>query len=139
MALFRKPIAFHLIGQSANTMKALYDISEYLYIDDHSYVITDNKSCFHREASNVKHDVILHISNLCSYDTMTELTYKARHVSDDRLAVCNLLVFPTPHIREDVHKKIYMCNNTFLGMYYLDEKYTEKYLYVKYLMEYLRK
>lgn len=143
----RKTVAFHLIGQQANALKALYDITEYLYIDDVSYTITDNKPSFYREAALVKHDVILHISNLCDYGEMAELTRKAREVSDGRLEVCNLLVFPKPHIREDVHKKVYVCKDTsgsgrfgkdaFLGMYYLDEKYSEKYLYVKNIMEYL--
>ncbi len=138
--LFRnKTIAFHLIGQQSHALNALYDITEYFSNDDITYSITDNKTSFYQQASKANRDAIIHISNITTYETMVELTHKVRSASDGRLEVCNLLVFPKPIIREDIHKKIYLCNHVFLGMYYLDEKYQEKQTYVKYLMEYLRK
>jgi len=131
--------AFNLIGQHRHTLQCIYDISEYLYLDAIPYTITDNKTSFLHAASASNSNIILNISHLATYDTMVELNHKGRSAANSNMEICNLLVFPRAVIREDIHKKIYLCNHIYLGMYYLEEKYSDKYNYVKYMIEFLRR
>jgi len=138
--LFHRKIALNIIGRQPNTLQATYDISEYLYIDEIPYTITSNKSAFyHASSSGPDNKVILNISNIATYESMTNLNRSALSAANGKLSICNMLVFPHTYIHEDKKIRTHLCNEMFLGMYYLDETYSEKYAYTKYLLDILKR
>lgn len=134
-------IALNIIGRQPHTLQATYDISEYLYIDEIPYTITSNKADFYKAsaASGSNNKVILNISNIATYQSMTRLNNCALSAANGKLSICNMLVFPHTYIRENQKTRTHLCNEMFLGMYYLDETYSQKYAYTKYLLDILQR
>lgn len=124
-------VALNLVGRQPNTLQAIYDITEYLYADNIPYHITNNKSAFFHAASAVTPDkVIINACNLATYESLCHLNEKSAAASTHTLNVCNLLIFPKGYCDGDSSYGLHKCNNIYLGMYYLDDKYYVKYHFI---------
>lgn len=122
-------VALNLVGRQPNTLQAIYDITEYLYADNIPYHITNNKSAFfHAAFSETPDKVIINTCNLATYESLCHLNEKSAAASTHTLHVCNLLIFPKGYSSYGLG--LHKCNNMYLGMYYLDEKYSVKYNFI---------
>jgi hypothetical protein len=137
IASVSKKLSFNLIGRQPHTLKAVYDITEYLYYDNVPYKITNNKQSFFHASSTISNKtILLNTCDVATYESLTNLHNKAYSASDGHLDICNVLVFPHIHGTRDRH--IHTCNNMLLGMYYLDEGYDKKRNYVRCILEFMR-
>jgi hypothetical protein len=119
----KKGFALNLIGNNTHNQRAIYDITEFLYMDGEKYVITNQKTDFMHQCENKNiNSIILNITAATCYDELVDIN---KHASISNLKLCNMLVFPTLENR-NANERIYTCNGLFLAEYYLSEKYDDK-------------
>ena len=128
----KQAIALNIIGKIPYNKQAIYDITEFLYIENKKYVITNGEAKFRNEC--IRHDLIKNTENIilnsmevAYYDILTDMNQCA--IETNR-KLWNMLIFPTPRDRKH---RIYMCNGLFIVEYYLSDKYDDKKRFVKFL------
>lgn len=125
----KQAVAINIIGCMPYNQCAIYDITEFLYIENKKYVLTNNTRDFKKECNrhHLTNDIILNTMDVAYYDKLAEINEWA---TDANKKLWNMLVFPTPRDRKH---RIYMCNRLFIVEYYLSDKYDDKKNFVKFL------
>jgi hypothetical protein len=124
--LARKPItAFNLVGSIKNTELAIYDITEFLFHDNRSYIITRDPNMFKNECNRQTYsNIILNVTTNTDYNNLNELT---KYTGSQNMQLCHMLVFPKKpihYINDD--NRFYRCHNIFFAEYYLSEIYDKR-------------
>jgi len=125
-------IALNIIGKIPYTEQAVYDITEFLYVENKKYILTNNETQFKNECT--RHDliqntenIILNTMDIAYYDKLEHLH---KYSTNANRKLWNMLIFPTSR---DRNHRIYMCNGLYIVEYYLSDKYDEKKRFVQFL------
>lgn len=130
----KKSIALNIIGCMSYNQQAIYDITEFLYIENKKYILTNEETQFKNEC--IRHNfmkntenIILNTMSTAYYDKLADLN---QHANDMNRKMWNMLIFPTPRDRKH---RIYMCNGLFIVEYYLSDRYDDKKRFVNFLIK----
>lgn len=118
-------IALNIIGKKTYNQQAVYDITEFLYIENKKYVLTYDTGEFKKQCHT--EDILLNIMDIAYYDKLKELD---QYANDTNRKLWNMLIFPTPRDRQ---QRIHTCNGIFIVEYYLSDKYDDKKRFVQFL------
>jgi len=129
----KQSIALNLIGSLHDNKQATYDITEFMYLENKKYILTNNATefknqCLHQHFTQNTDNIILNTMDVAYYD---KLAYIHQCATNTNRKLWNMLIFPTPR---DNKNRVYMCNGLFIAEYYLSDKYDDKKRFVKFLL-----